>query len=125
MTHTERTLRLLRDRGFRSQIVERWIFKVGAPGGGYRLDLFNIIDIVALTPAGVLGVQSCGDSFSEHRAKIVEEHAEETRLWLSTPGCSLILIGWRKIKRKLKDGSWSAQGTYQPREELITLEMIK
>ena len=95
---TQRTLRELRRRGYRVDIVERWL---PIPGGfGRRRDLFNIIDIIALTPTGILGVQSCGSSFSEHWKKLTEDEAEQTRAWLETPGTALELWGWRKVKRK-------------------------
>lgn len=99
MTPTQRTLRALRDRGLVAAIVEKWNAYAGPHG--IRQDLFGIIDVLALDPAlGVIGVQSCGQDFSGHRTKILEERYQETLDWLRTPGTSLELWGWRKVKVK-------------------------
>jgi hypothetical protein len=99
MTPTQRTLRALRDRGMVCAIVEK--FNSYAGPHGLRQDLFGIIDVLALDPErGVIGVQSCGQDFSGHRTKIIEERHQETLDWLSTPGTALELWGWRKTKVK-------------------------
>lgn len=96
MTPTQRTLRALRDKGMVCAIVERW-----NPHAGIRQDLFGIIDILALDPErGVIGIQSTGSAFSQHADKLLNERAQECADWLSTPGTSLELWGWRKIKLK-------------------------
>ncbi len=110
---TQRTLKLLRSRGLRCGIVERYNAFTKQ-----RYDLFGFIDIVALSEdMGFLGVQSCGQSFSAHLKKIVEEKSEDCRLWLKSGG-KVLLIGWRKLKKKRggKAMYWS------PREKWITLE---
>lgn len=99
MSPTQRTLAALRKQGRACDIVERWLGLAGK--FGVRKDLFNIIDIIALDRyTGVVGVQSCGQSFSEHWKKLTEEQAESSRLWLETPGTTLELWGWRKLKVK-------------------------
>ena len=96
---TQRTLRELRNQGRRCAIVEKWNAYVGP--AGVRQDLFGIIDVLALDPErGVVGVQSCGQSFAAHERKLLEERHEECVDWLSTPGTSLELWGWRKVKVK-------------------------
>lgn len=94
MTPTQRTLKLLRDRGWTADVVERWI-----PGAFIRKDYLGIIDIIALTGREIIGVQSCGESFSEH-AKKIADHAEGANRWLESGG-RLLLVGWRpkKVKR--------------------------
>ena len=120
---TQRTLKRLRDCEYRCGIVERWL---PIPGGfGRRKDLFNIIDIIALTPDGVLGVQSCGSSFSEHWKKLTETEAEQTRAWLKTPGTSLEIWGWRKLKSRLKSGKVGKGMRWQPRIQAVTLKDLK
>ena len=100
MTPTQRTLRALRDRGMVCAIVEK--FNAYAGPHGLRQDLFGIIDVLALDPElGVVGIQSCGNSFSEHRRKILEQRQQETVEWLSTAGTSFELWAWRKIKLNL------------------------
>lgn len=96
---TQRTLAVLRDRGMEVAIVEKWNAHVGPHG--IRQDLFGIIDILALDGInGIIGVQSCGQAFSEHHKKLTEERAQQTIAWLSTKGCRLELWGWRKVKLK-------------------------
>ena len=99
MTPTQRTIRELRNQGYRCAIVEKWNPHVGAHG--IRQDLFGIIDVIALDPErGVIGVQCCGSDFSGHFRKMAEEKYQESVDWLSTPGAHLELWGWRKVKVK-------------------------
>ena len=112
ITPTQRTLRELRNRGLVCGIVERYNSYTST-----RHDLFGFIDIIALCPErGIIGVQSCGQSFSEHRKKIVEERTQQAKDWLECGGV-IELWGWRKIKVKRggKAMIWS------PRIEEITL----
>lgn len=119
LSNTQRTLRALRARGLVAAIVERWNQYAGPHG--IRQDLFGIIDVLALDPErGVIGIQSCGSAFSEHFRKLTTEKAQETSDWLSTPGTSLELWGWRKVK--LKRGGKAERWT--PRVVQITLDMI-
>lgn len=120
LSNTQRTLRALRARGLVAAIVERWNQYAGPHG--IRQDLFGIIDVLALDPKrGVIGIQSCGSAFSEHFRKLTTEKAQETSDWLSTPGTSLELWGWRKVK--LKRGGKAERWT--PRVVQITLDMIE
>lgn len=98
------------------QVVERWNQHVGPHG--IRQDLFGIIDVLALDPErGVVGIQSCGEDFAAHLRKILEGRAQETHDWLSTPGTSLELWGWRKVK--LRRGGVAVR--WQPRVREVTL----
>jgi len=98
MTNTARTLKYLRDRGWKAGVVERFLSFAGKYGK--RIDLFNIIDIISLSDTDIIGVQSCGQAFSEHNKKILASPLAER--WLVCGG-KLMLIGWRKLK--LKRGS--------------------
>lgn len=51
---TARTLAVCRKRGWEAQAVERFNSYTKQ-----RIDLFGVIDIVAITPAGILGIQAC------------------------------------------------------------------
>ena len=116
-TPTQRTLRELRQQGRRCAIVEKWNQHVGPCG--VRQDLFGILDIVSLDPErGVVGVQSCGNSFSAHFKKLTEDRADECIDWLRTPGTVLELWAWRKVK--LKRGGKAMR--WQARVREITLE---
>ena len=102
MTPTQRTLKELRDKGLIVDIVERWIPNYGTPGGGFRKDLFSIIDIIVLDipEKCVIGVQSTGSAFSEHIRKMTGEQAQNCIYWLSVPTNKLYLYAWRKVKLK-------------------------
>ena len=117
MTPTQRTLRELRQQGRRCAIVEKWNQHVGPHG--IRQDLWGIIDVLALDPdRGVMGVQSCGNSFSAHFRKLTEDRADECIDWLRTPNTVLQIWAWRKVK--LKRGGKAMR--WQPRVREITLE---
>jgi hypothetical protein len=97
MTPTQRTLKAQKELGRKCGIVERFIQR---PGFGFRKDLFGIIDIIALDQEeGIIGVQSCGQAFSEHYRKMSEEHRQDSIDWLEAGG-KLELWGWRKLKKK-------------------------
>lgn len=117
LSPTQRTLRALRDQGMVCGIVER--FNPYAGLHGLRQDLFGCIDIIALDPQrGVLGIQSCGQAFSEHKRKLLEERYQEVTDWLATPGTVLELWGWRKVK--MKRGGKAMR--WKPRLARLTLE---
>jgi hypothetical protein len=120
MSPTERTLKALRERGQICGMVERF----NRFGGkfGIRQDLFGILDIIALDfEKGVVGVQSTGTDFAGHWKKLTEEKAKESHDWLMTPGTSLELWGWRKIK-KVRGGKATV---YAPRIRAITIDDLK
>lgn len=95
MTPTQRTLKALRDQGLRCDIVERWIPK---KPHGIRSDFIGAFDIIAFSKtAGIIGVQSCGQSFSEHKKKLLAE--PRLKDWLESGGKGE-LWGWRKLKAK-------------------------
>ena len=120
LSPTQRTLAYLKEQGIICGICERWIPNPRMPGGGIRSDLFGFIDIIAISKAdGVVGIQSCGQDFSGHKKKILEERREEVIEWLEA-GAKLQLIGWRKLK--LHRGGKAMRWT--PRIEEITLETL-
>jgi len=97
---TQRSLAYLKKQGLKTGIVERWLPNPAYPGGGKRSDLFGIIDIIAINGPETIGVQSCGQAFSEHHKKLTEEKKQETIDWLQGGTRQLWLIGWRKLKVK-------------------------
>ena len=112
---TQRTLRELRNQGRICGIVER--FNSFSGPHGVRQDLFGFIDIIALDISkGIVGIQSCGQSFSEHIKKITEERNEECFEWLRCGG-KVELWGWRKVK--LKKGGKAMR--WKPRIVIFTL----
>jgi hypothetical protein len=94
LSPTQRTLKALREKEYRVGIVERFIGPLNI-----RVDLFHILDLIAIRPGEILGVQSCGQSFSEHHRKLTQEHPDACLDWLEAGG-KLELWGWRKLKVK-------------------------
>lgn len=90
MSPTQRTLAECKRRGFTVQVVERFCIY-----SKRRVDLFGVIDIVALTPNGILGIQACaGASHAARRTKIqAEPRAAE---WTKAGG---LLEVWSWAKR--------------------------
>ena len=91
VTPTQRTLKALRNQGRICDVVERFVHtgKVG-----FRRDLFHFIDIICIDPVdGIIGVQSCGQAFSEHVKKMTAN--DVLPLWLKF--AKVELIGWRKV----------------------------
>ncbi len=122
MTPTQRTLKALKDQGFKCGIVERWISFGRRRDGqrGIRKDLFGIIDIVALDfSRGFIGVQSTGTGFSAHHKEITQDldKIKAAINWLSTPGGHLELWGWRKVNQS----KTSKRKVYRPRVKVYTL----
>ncbi len=80
MSPTQRTLAHLKKLGIPAQVVEKWIPQVKR-----RKDLFGFIDIVALTPLGIVGIQvTSGDHVAERCNKIRDEPLAIT--WLKAGG---------------------------------------
>jgi len=116
---TQRTLRALRDQGMKCGMVERYVAKAGP--FGKKFDLFGIIDIIALDPIkGIIGIQSTGIGFREHYLKMVNDHGQDTLDWIRTPGASLQLWGWRKVKVKCGGKAM----IYEPRIHIFTEEDV-
>ena len=96
---TERTLKLLKQTGFQSGIVERFIR--GAGPFGKHFDLFGIGDLISMGNGQIWLVQSCGADFKPHHIKLTTEEpaAENLKEWLSNGGL-FVLIGWRHLLKK-------------------------
>jgi len=101
LSATQRTLRELRAQGRLVDVCERWIMNPKHPAGGFRKDLFGFVDLVVLDPEeGIVGIQSCGQSFAEHLRKIMDSECTENVIeWLKCGG-KIELWGWRKLKLK-------------------------
>lgn len=112
LSPTQRTLRHLEQRGCICGIVERFIPFAGK--FGRRIDLFNFIDIISVEADRITAIQSCGQSFSEHKKKILEN--EVAPEWLKAGG-GIELYSWRKVK--LRRGAKAMR--WQPRIYVFTL----
>jgi hypothetical protein len=97
LSPTQRTLALLRERGWLHDTVERFNPYVGPHG--IRVDYLNAFDIIAIDPGtAIVGVQSFGQAWSEHAKKLLGECAPQLRAWLGVPCARVEMIGWRKVK---------------------------
>lgn len=117
--HISRTKEALKERGFWVWEVERFI---AFPKPGRRVDLFHIIDLLAIKGDLTLGVQVCGSDFGAHDRKILEEQREYTDAWLACPHRGLELWAWRKKKNKLKGGGYGTGYHWEPRIKLYGQE---
>lgn len=107
---TSRSLKLLRDDEYTAQVVEYW-----NSFARIRVDLFNVIDIVAVRPGECLGVQTTTYSnMGARRKKILA--SEKAHMWLQA-GCLLHIHGWKKTK----PNAWSRH-RWECRTQVITLE---
>ena len=109
---TGRTRKWLREQGYRVDTVERWIAQLRQ-----RSDLFGIIDLIAIKPGEIVGVQSCGTAYADHLKTLTKIRRQESIDWLRS-GARLLLIGWRKVKQK-RGGK---QKVYKPRIKWFTME---
>jgi len=100
---TKRTLDECKRRGYIAQVVER--FNMFAK---VRVDLFGVIDLVAITPDGILGIQACaGSSHATRRTKMLAE----PRMTEWCKHAKLAIWSWRK----------AANGRWTLREEAVVV----
>ena len=91
VTPTARTLAECRKRGWIAQCVEQTI-----PHTFIKRDLFGVIDIVAVTPDGILGIQATGGSGGAHAARRDKIKAEpRAEKWIAA-GAGLEIWSWAK-----------------------------
>jgi hypothetical protein len=94
---TQRTLAHLRAAGYELvQVVERW-----NPHARVRQDLFGIIDVLAVRPGEVLGVQATSGSNVAARVAKITDHPSTP--FLRRAGVRLLVHGWRKSA----NGRWT------------------
>jgi hypothetical protein len=97
---TQRTLAECKKRGWVAAIVEKW-----NPHARIRQDLFGVIDILAITPSGILGIQACAGS--SHSARAEKCRAEpRVSAWLGA-GASLAVWSWSKRGARGKRKLWA------------------
>jgi hypothetical protein len=111
VTPTARTLAELRRRNWTAQVVEQTV-----PRTFIKRDFLGVIDLIAVTPDGILGVQvTSGTNHAARRTKALAE--PRLQLWLEAGGRFAI---WSWSKR----GAAGKAKRWQLREEAITLEMF-
>jgi len=110
----QRTKAWLKERGIPCWVVEKYIrYAPGDPRKkirpGERQDMFGIIDVVALYPDYICGIQcGSGSGNAGHIRKLMEERREESILWTSYPYTKLEVHSWRQllVKRGGKRKRW-------------------
>lgn len=104
MTPTQRSLALLRERGYIAVVVEKW---VPWPKPGHRADLFGFLDILAVKAGETLGVQTtAGGSVSTRLKKIADSPLIGTVL---SAGIKVTCHGWRKVGPRGKRKVWECR----------------
>jgi len=100
---TQRSLKLLRDRGLTAGVTEKW-----NSHARLRQDLFGFIDIVAIDhKVGILAVQTTsGPNVAARIQKIKELPA--AREWLLCYGL-IVVHGWRKVGARGKRKLWECR----------------
>ena len=91
MSPTQRSLKYLRDQGYRCWIVERW-----CPYSRKRKDLWNCLDILAIGNGQTVGVQTTSRGNVAARVKKIEENEYYQELVRS--GWKVHVHGWGKLK---------------------------
>ena len=106
----QRTTAVLRERGWPYQIVERHF-------NGLTYDMFGFIDLVTISPGGIIGIQACSPgTHQEHKRKILEnENAPDWAKW-----AKIEIWTWRKLQIK----PHSKKLKWQPHIEEITNNMF-
>lgn len=103
MSPTQRSLALLRERGYLCAVVERF---VRFPPPGHRVDLWGIGDILAVKPGETLLVQCTTTGTAERVRKIAEN--ENTLKLLLVPW-KIEVWGWRKVGPRGKAKRWECR----------------
>ena len=91
MSPTQRSLKYLRDQGYRCWITERW-----CPYSKRRIDLWNCIDILAIGNGETIGVQTTSRGNVSARVKKIQENEYYPELIRS--GWKVHVHGWGKLK---------------------------
>lgn len=86
---TQRSLKYLREKGYRVEVVEKW-----NPHVRRRQDLFGVIDLIAIRAGETLAVQTTSSSGVSARIKKIAD-AEATPD-MRAAGWKIVVHGWRK-----------------------------
>ncbi len=109
---TQRSLKLLRARGYVAEVTEKW-----NPYAGIRQDLWGFVDILAIREGEILGVQTTsGSHVAERINKIAASPLIATVL---SAGVKVVVHGWDKKGARGKVKRWEC------REELLNAESFK
>ena len=96
-SNMQRTKAELKKYGIIHQVVERYFPPSKKYPFGFKEDLLNIIDVIALDN-GIVGIQVCGSDLNAHKRKIMVDKRNNTIAWLTNNG-RLEVWAWRKLKK--------------------------
>jgi carbonic anhydrase len=105
---TQRSLSLLRGRGYTVAITEHW-----NPHARVRADLFGFIDVLAVASEMIAVQTTSGSNVAKRVSKIVS--LEAARVWLES-GHKIMVHGWAKRGPRGEVKKWTC------REVEVTLE---
>ena len=88
---TQRSLKHLREQGYRVAIVEKW-----NPHARIRQDLFGFIDLLALKGAETLAIQSTSRANVSARVQKITD--AEALSDVRKAGWRIVVHGWGKLK---------------------------
>lgn len=92
---TQRSLKLMRDRGYLCEITERW-----NPFAKVRHDLYNFVDVLCIRAGETVAVQTTSYANVSARMKKISEL--DTSAIVKLAGWKIVIHGWRKDK----SGKW-------------------
>lgn len=98
ITPTQRSLKLMRERGYFCEVVERW-----NPHARIRQDFAGFIDILCLGENEVVGVQATSYSNVAARIKKIAEHEHVAAV--RKAGVRILVQGWDGQKLREVDCS--------------------
>ena len=117
-TPTSRTLQLLKGQGYIVDVCERWMRAPSHPGGGVRKDLFGFLDLVAIQGC-IVGIQCTSYAGRKpHKDKI--EAIPAAQEWMNA-GAMLVLVTWKKERKRKADGTKGAAMIWTARAESASL----
>lgn len=114
MSPTARSLAWLRERRYLADVVERWIAQAGI-----RKDLFGFIDLVAIRPGEIVGIQTTTASNLASRLKKAQA-LPALRTWLAS-GAGFMLHGWKRVGSRWAVRILEVQAVDLPPAELLAM----
>ena len=88
---TTRSLALMRERGYQCAIVEHWNMFARI-----RQDLFGFVDMLCVSKAGTVAVQTTTYSHVSERVDKIANHANTPAV--RDAGWVIVVHGWHKVK---------------------------
>ena len=123
-TPTQRSLEYLRKQGYIVGIVEQTIHFPDKQRPGkmamFKRDLFNIFDLVAAGPGGIIGVQTTSRSNQQSRIQKILGSREADK-WLAAGG-HIHVHGWKLAGARGKRKTWEVMVHVMGRDEVASEE---